>query len=504
MKQKIGISVLILILLICVCGSAFATTKTNLNVIKQASETKQLENDQGRFSKTIVDSKPESGEVTIEVKLVNTKKETETDAETEIYLVVDNSPSMGFVTASGETRKKIILESANKLVKGIFNTSSKVKVGLIDFHGGGGFNSAGSHNATIRQKLTDDKSAMLTAIEKQMQRSTSSGTNIDAGLQKAQKNFSEGCKNRVIILLTDGVPNALSDGTYEGNDVTTEKAIQIQNGTKKTIQNIKASGTYVISMLTGLNASDGNKDESGTEYESENTVEEELAAAERVFGTTANPVANKYYLVKSADVNTIVTKDILRDVTEKIQNPINKVKIVDYFPADITENFDFTYNGKPTQGTISEKIDTTNKTITWDVGTVKGDGTVTVRYTLKIKDMNNPNLLGKTIATNEKLVLTYQDTAGKDYTVTLDSSPTIQLAEVKEEVVEPAPESPKSDDTKKPTSGDKKVTTTADTTKASGSIPQTGATATFGIILLAVLGIAGIAYHKNKNYKDIQ
>ena len=39
-------------------------------------------------------------------------------------------------------------------------------------------------------------------------------------------------------------------------------------------------------------------------------------------------------------MESVVTNDILADVMEKIQNPINTTKIVDYFPEDIIDNFD--------------------------------------------------------------------------------------------------------------------------------------------------------------------
>ena len=44
--------------------------------------------------------------------------------------------------------------------------------------------------------------------------------------------------------------------------------------------------------------------------------------------------------------------------------------------------------------------------------------------------MNNSSILDKVIATNEKVVLTYEDIDTKEHTATLDSSPLIKLAEV--------------------------------------------------------------------------
>lgn len=48
--------------------------------------------------------------------------------------------------------------------------------------------------------------------------------------------------------------------------------------------------------------------------------------------------------------------------------------------------------------------------------------------------MKNKDLLNKTISTNEKVVLTYKDIEQKDYTVTLTSSPKIQLSKIIEEL----------------------------------------------------------------------
>lgn len=437
---KKTLSLLIIgIIIIGMFSSVNATElRTSLNVIQQASETKYLENEQGYISKTIVDSNANTGEVTIELKISNTKNETEQTIDTEIFLVVDNSPSMDFVTSTGETRKELVLNSASQLVTSIFNSSNNVKVGLIDFHGHGAgmfAESASINNATVRQKLTDNKESVLSAIQSELNRATVSGTNIESGLKTAQKNFSQNTNNKVLILLTDGIPNAINDGTYDNsNDVTSEKGIKMQEATKKAITDLKSNGIYTITLLTGMSETDGNTDKNGNEYEEKNTLQENLDAAERVFGTEANPVADKYYLVKNTNINNIITNDILRDVTNKIHNPINTVKIVDYFPEDIIENFEFSYVENASLGTSSENIDTEKKTIQWDIDTLGGNEVATLKYKLKIKDMKNEELLNKTIATNEKVVLTYKDVDAKDYTVTLSNSPKIQLSEIKEEL----------------------------------------------------------------------
>jgi len=432
MKKLIKIIIVLFVMISPL--QTFAQTTNELQVIKESSEKKYLENDQGYISKNIVESNKDTGEITIEVTLANISKLYENlSTTTEIFLVVDNSPSMDFVTASGETRKDIILNSASQLVESIFNLSNNVKIGLVDFHGVNGWlDYASIYNANLVQKLTDDKDKILTAITNQLNKETVGGTNIDAGLQMAAKNFSENSANKIIILLSDGVPNADCEGNNSSNDVTEEEAITIQETTKNTILSLKEKGIYTITMLTGIYEEDGNTDKDGTIYEDVNTIEEELAAVEKIFGTIENPNADKYYLVNSTNVNEVITKDILEDVSEKINSLMKEVIITDYFPIDIKDNFDFSYVETPSLGTVSPTIDEESNSIVWNIGELKGNETTSLKYKLKIKDINNEELIDKVISTNEKIVLDYRDSNDESYNVILDSSPQIKLVKIQE------------------------------------------------------------------------
>ena len=554
MLKKFFITIITIILIVGICSSVNATElKTQLDVIQKASETKYLENDQGFISKTIVDSNKDTGEVTIELKLSNTKKETILEQQTEIFLVVDNSPSMDFVTTTGETRKNVVLKSASELVKSIFNISSNVKIGLIDFHGYY-YSGANISDATVRENLTNNKEDILSAIQSQIARSTYSGTNIQAGLLRAKQNFSNTSKNKIIILLTDGVPNADINGNYEHGDITSDKGVLIQNATKQTLQEVKNNGIYTIVMLSGL-------DDADAESTDTNTIDEQQDAIKKVFGTPENPTSDKYYFAKDSNISDIINNDILKNVTEKIQKPINTVKVVDYFPKDITKNFEFSYVGNPSLGNASKEIDEKKRTIEWNIGTLKGDEVATLKYKLKIKDMKNEELLNKTIATNEKVVLTYKDTNSKDYTVELTSSPKIQLSEVKQELTATVSYDPTTTTTgsvkatiktnKKVNEVDgwtlsedgmtltktysKNTTETVhlvdldnmtkdviikisnitnstidenkkdDTTVATGILPQTGVNITITLVsIVAIIAVAVIFYKKYNDYKDIK
>ena len=98
-KLRIISIFLVIEIIFCAFSNAFASElKTSLDIVQKASETKYLENDQGYISKTIVDSDASNGEVTIELKLSNTKKDVTKQESTEIMLVIDNSASMDFTT----------------------------------------------------------------------------------------------------------------------------------------------------------------------------------------------------------------------------------------------------------------------------------------------------------------------------------------------------------------------------------------------------------------------
>lgn len=440
--------------------------KTVLNIIEKESETKYLENDQGYISKTIVDSNAEKGEVTVEVELSNTKKEEKTSTGTEIFLVVDNSGSMGYATSTGEVRRDMIVESIRRLVNDIYDNSSNVKVGLVRF----------AESATLMCNLTDNKETMLNTINEYENLDASvtidgvemlhceSGTNIEAGLKKANDNFSKGNKNKILILLTDGIPNASITYSSVLYNVCSE---YINNDTKERLKSIGNSGVYNISMMTGVTEDDGGNAQK---------------IVEQIFGTESNPTSGKFYNIADANLESVVTQDIFADVMEKIQYPINTVKIVDYFPEDITDNFEFSFVGTPSIGTVSENIDKETNAINWDIGTLKGNEIATLKYKLKIKDMNNANLLNKIIATNEKIVLTYKDESLKDYTVTLSSSPKIQLSEIKEEV----------------------KTIDEDTTKSKGILPKAGVNMVIIFIILVVSMFSLIILKKYLNYKDVK
>lgn len=479
------IFIILILLMIVMCESVNAEElKTSLDIIQKASETKYLENDQGYISKTIVDSNASTGEVTIELKLSNTKKEISKSNETEIVLVIDNSNSMQLKTAEGKTRKSILLDSAKNLVNTIFDTSNNVKMGVVKFCGETGLWSL--YAASVITKSTSQREDIIAGLTTIENKSTESGTNIQKGLIKAEELFSESNGNKVIILLTDGCPN--EDG--EKNNVadsqmvmSNEKYNTILSNTKNELINIDKKGIRLISLMTGVNSND--VDKNGNVITS---TEDDLQAIKTIFGTEDNPTAGKFYNAKTADISQVIQNDITKDVQEILNTPLNTVKVTDYFPEDIAKNFEFSYVGNPSIGTVSDSIDSESKTITWDIGTLKGNEVATLKYKLKIKDMKNEQLLNKTISTNEKVVLTYKDTDLKDYELILSSSPKIQLSEVKGGLTSTSNKNNEKDNT-----------------IAKGILPNTGINVVISTVsVITIILIAIVFYKKYSNYKDIK
>lgn len=265
--------------------------------------------------------------------------------------------------------------------------------------------------------------------------------------------------------------------------MSNEKYNTILSNTKNELINIDKKGIRLISLMTGVNSND--VDKNGNVITS---TEDDLQAIKTIFGTEDNPTAGKFYNAKTADISQVIQNDITKDVQEILNTPLNTVKVTDYFPEDIAKNFEFSYVGNPSIGTVSDSIDSESKTITWDIGTLKGNEVATLKYKLKIKDMKNEQLLNKTISTNEKVVLTYKDTDLKDYELILSSSPKIQLSEVKGGLTSTSNKNNEKDNT-----------------IAKGILPNTGINVVISTVsVITIILIAIVFYKKYSNYKDIK
>lgn len=479
-KQKIFNILFVFFLVFFLSSNVLAKElKTNLKIIQKESEVKDLKDEKVYLSKSIVDSDLENGEVTIELKLSNTKEDLSLKEDTEIFLVIDNSGSMDYKATDGRTRKSILLDSTRKFVDTILKENSNVKMGVIKFHGK--YATLIQHSAAeLVTNLTKDKSAILDGITTIENTACEGGTNIQDALIKAKKSFSNSDSKKMIILLTDGLPNEDKSSYVADKEMimTNQKYLQILENTKNELMSVNKDGMTTISLMTGINSGDVNS--SGEVISS---TEDDIKAIKLIFGTEENSTVGKFYNCKTMNVEEVVKNDITKDVQSFLGTPIHNVKIVDYFPEEIIENFEFSYVDNPNIGSTSEAIDIDTNTITWDIGNLKVNEAATLRYKLKLTNMQNLAILNKEISTNEKVVLTYSDVDSKNKTITLNDSPKIQL-------VEWIPEQEKKEDN----------------TIANKVLPSAGITNIFIIVTLAILVIIILVFISIKmmHYRKIK
>ena len=552
--------------------------KTSLNVIQPLGEIKYFENDQGYISKNIVDSNKETGEVTVELKVVNLPKDnTETTYEnTEVLIMIPEDLRAEENLKENTEKFSQYISYIENLATKIFANNSKIKIGIIGIQGpiddayendegkfvegpkNEGSKPGSEEDSEIVVNLTNDINTIKTGLQNMNKDGVGYYNNLEAAIKLSANSFSKNA-NKILISLYDNVPESAigecSYITYGGattiEDAVIEKNSNIVEYTKKEILNLKESDIDFILLKpedTSFDQKWYNKstgelelDFDGSEY------------VKDLYGTIQEPTYGKMYSLDEVSLEKIITENIYGDIIDKIRLPISSIKVVDYFPNEIVENFDFEYGGNPTIGTTTDKID--NNTITWNIETLNAQETAILKYKLKIKDMKNTDLLNKTIPTNEKLVLTYKDIEAKDYTINITNSPKVQLAEIKEEWIVTVSHNPTTNTTENVTvaiktsrkvnevegwtlSDDEMALTKVysinaaeivqlvdkdgntkdvkvqidniilpsepeDPTIAEGTIPNAGLNMLIAYSLIAIIVISIITYKKYNNYKDL-
>ncbi|MBE5819935.1 MAG: hypothetical protein E7310_03875 [Clostridiales bacterium] len=462
MLKKTRIILITIILLILFSTTVMSTElKTKLEVVQKESEVKYLENNQGYISKTITDVNEENGEVTVEVKLANLAKdinvETETYENTEIIIII---PEILSISENADKLKQYI-EYIEIFATKIFEKNSKTKIAIVGMKGpvsdsyindqgkivygenNEGTKAGSIDNAEVVVSFTNDIENIKNGIKNMNGTKTKYYNNLQAAIKIASSTFSNNA-NKILISLYDTVPSVSigqcsqitwggSTGFSTGKEAIIAKNEKIVKTTKEEILSLKKSNIDFILLRpkdTDFNqkwydVSTGELmlDFDGSEY------------VKNLYGTMENPTYGKMYSLNEDSLQQIVTEKIYEDVMEKVRNPIDSAKLIDYFPADIIENFEFECVDKPNIGIVSAKIDKQNNSILWDIGTLSGNTTAILKYKLKLKNMSNSELINKTIATNEKIELTYKNSEQKDCSAVLESSPKIKLIEIKEDLI---------------------------------------------------------------------
>ena len=416
--KKLLFSLCLFFLVICLSFSTFATTtgKTTLELVENTICSINVDN-MADFEKKIAKFSKDEKSATLTLSLKNTKVSESTTKPVEIFLVIDNSASMRENKVGDITREQAVINSANKLVDKLFDANKNAKVGLVSFSSLD--SSKGETEGTINDgklllTLSDSKSKVKETISSIPTTNSGPRTNIEAGVTIASQNYTKNDNtNRYIVLLTDGCPNNDLSGTFATYSGT------VASNTKSKLQSIEKSGVKIIGSMIGL---DGSKKEqqSGKTYQ---------ALAEEVFGTTSNPtISSFYYINDSADeIESTIINKLFSDIIVKKDNALKNFVIKDYFPQEIIDNFNFEYVASPNLGEISQKVDTTDNSITWTIPELKEGETATVSYKLTLKDNYNKEIIDKILPTNTKVDLKGEDSDGKKYEKTSTESPKVRV-----------------------------------------------------------------------------
>ena len=264
------------------------------------------------------------------------------------------------------TRKKKVINSAIDLVNSIYKNTNTVKLGIIKF----------STNASVTQALTNEKDAILNTLNNEGAAAPSGSTNLAAGISLAKSSFSEDAKNKILVILTDGLPNDIGSA-------------------KSQLDSLKSSDIYSISMLiSGVGSS-------------------EDSVVEQVFGTESKPTTDKYYKINDSNIQKIINTDILTNVVDKLKSSINYQKVVEEFPDDIVNNFEFSALESKNM-TIKNEYNT-KKRIVWNINNKNVEDDVIIRYRLILKNNYDASIINKVLPTaiNTEITYSYVNTESK-------------------------------------------------------------------------------------------
>lgn len=461
MKKKFSIAIFLLFVLLST--TVFASTPVKMEIVENnICDIKLQEN--ADFKKKLIKYDLDKHQVTLQLQISNTEKNE--IPEGELMLVIDSSSSMNDkVNDSTVTRKDLVLNSATKLVENLLSVnSSTLKIGVVTFSSSNVASEMGTDkDAQLVSDFTNDLSTLkskISSIE-----GTGNFTDLDSGLKLAKKSFTSEKNNKYLIVLTDGIPNM----NVGNSDLVSIKALeQVITTTKETLTSLK--DINVISLLTGITSEEATFRAEGDKYYTYGQV------INGIFGTTENPTVGKFYKINDTEIEKTITEEIYSDLVPVIKT-LKDITVVDYFPQYIVDNFDMAYVEGTDTSKISTKIDKETNSITWTIPELKAGETLSVQYTLTLKDSFDETIIDKILNTNQKVDINYKDFDGKTQTKTSDVSPKIKLTKIPQE------EPPKKDDT-----------------ISKEELPKTGATTVFvGFVICSAIATTIFAIKSKKS-----
>lgn len=467
MKKKILMSIFLILILLANMSFAATSSSVTMQVVEEPICTIDI-TENSKFEKKLIEKDLNNKEVTIQLQVTNNEKSKKLTGE--LMLVVDISNSLSNQTDNGQVRKQAIYNSTKTLISNLLQDNDKLKVGIVAFSSNTDVSKEGTiEDAKLISGLNDNSTQLNNALT--LMTEEGPRTDLQSGLRLATEQFSSEENSKYIIVLTDGVPNiALNyNKSYYSDDVIAK--------TKQELLDIDEADINIITMLTGID------DEN---YVPVTTTKSFGQIITEIFGTTENPTAGKFYYISQDKIEDTITKDIYSTLVPETRT-LKNITVVDYFPEEIINNFDFSYVADTNIGTISPKIDTTTNSITWTIPELKQGETATVQYKLKLNNNFDSSIINKVLNTNEKVDLTYEDENGNEQKKTSTVTPKLKLTNK---------EIPKNNTNTKTNTNITKKTT--DNTVSTKVIPQAGK------LTLITFGLSFVSFAAYSTFKYIK
>lgn len=412
--KKTKVKILILLFVLTICISTFSSASYNnvmMSVVDESIATIDL-SDVSKVERKLISKDLTNKELTLQLQVSNNENDLKPNGE--IMLVIDNSGSMLSAVSGTTTRKDLVIDSAKTLISNLLKDNEDLKIGAVSFSTNSDINKEGTiEDANLVSELTNNSEQLITAISS-ISYNDQARTDLDSGITLAKDHFTTNTDkaHKYIIVLSDGIPNVAIDYDkhYFSDDVIAK--------TKQKLLSLADTADNVIIMLTGI--TNGDSLVTGTEKTYNQLTTE-------IFGTTQTPTIGKFYYITDDDIETTIKEKIYNDLLP-VSVSISNIRITDYFPKEIVDNFDFSYVSKPNIGTISDTIDSDNSII-WNIPSLQSGEIATVQYKLKLKQNYSAEIVNKVLSTNSKLDLAYTSASSENITKSSSVSPKIKLQE---------------------------------------------------------------------------
>ncbi|WP_259345802.1 G5 domain-containing protein, partial [Aerococcus urinaeequi] len=305
-------------------------------------------------------------------------------APVDVVLVLDRSGSMNLTATTNPTRTRLdyaklaAINFAERVLGPNGIPGSRVSV--VSFSGPTSTTGNGNQN----QASTDlNLSTNLTTVTNTINGiSAVGGTNTEAGFKQGQSviqgptSNQNPNSNKVVVMLTDGLPTASNGNRYAETTNINHVHIQRAINAGKNIYQNNIADVFTIGLTTGMNAT-------------------EKALADNILTQAQN---KGYYPAPSATD----LEGIFNAISQSLGYAATNAKVVD----KIGDNFDLVESSLPAGATYNSDT----REITWDPGTIYESAQL--KYTVVAK----PDFPGGPADTNEFAKLTYKDIFGNDQT----------------------------------------------------------------------------------------